>query len=76
MDRDRVASSCNLPPFFDGTNYAAWSEKLQIFLEAHDLIPVDYLTHEWKAPSRIVDGEYVVKPKAELTPDEVNNHGQ
>ena len=34
MDRDRVAGSCNSPPFFDGVNYAVWSEKFHIFLEA------------------------------------------
>ena len=67
MDRDHVSGSCNTPPFFDGTNYAAWNEKLQMFLEAQDLIVVDYLTLEWKAPSSLVNEESVIKPKGQWT---------
>lgn len=38
-------------------------KKFQIFLEAQDLTGVDYLTFEWNAHSRLVDGEYVINPK-------------
>ncbi|XP_068309703.1 uncharacterized protein [Pyrus communis] len=73
MDCDRVTRSCNSPLLFDGTNYVAWSEKIQIFLEAQDLIFVDYLTSEWKALSRIVNGESVVKAKGEQTQGEISS---
>ncbi|KAB2625984.1 hypothetical protein D8674_017644 [Pyrus ussuriensis x Pyrus communis] len=63
MDRARIPRSCNSPPFFDRPNYAAWSKKFQIFLEAQDLIAMDYLTFEWKASLRIVDEESIVKAK-------------
>ena len=73
MDHDRVGTSCNTPPFFDESNYAAWSEKFQIFLEAQGLIVIDYLTLEWKAPSRNINGESVIKSKVEWSPDEVSS---
>ncbi|CAL9018330.1 unnamed protein product [Prunus brigantina] len=34
VERDCVAGSCNSPPYCDGTNYAAWKEKFEIFLDA------------------------------------------
>lgn len=73
MAHECVVPSCYFPPFFDETNYAAWSEKFQIFLEAQELNVVDYLTFEWKAPSKVVDGEYVMKLKEDWTPVEVTS---
>ena len=71
MDSDRVGGSCNIPQFFEGTNYAAWNKKFQIFLEAQDLIVVGYLTLDWKAQSRLVNEESMVKPKGEWTQGEI-----
>ncbi|KAB2606438.1 hypothetical protein D8674_006155 [Pyrus ussuriensis x Pyrus communis] len=53
MDHDRIGTSCNIPQFFDGSNYVVWSEKFQIFLDAQDLIVVNHLTLRWKALSKL-----------------------
>ncbi|CAL2227934.1 unnamed protein product [Prunus armeniaca] len=71
MERDRVAGSCNSPPYFDGNNYAAWREKFEIFLDALDEYASGYLTKEWVAPVKTVEGELVSKPRSEWTEAEV-----
>ncbi|CAL8174356.1 unnamed protein product [Prunus armeniaca] len=71
MERDRVAGSCNSPPYFDGNNYAAWREKFEIFLDALDEYTSGYLTKEWVAPVKTVEGEVVPKPRSEWTEAEV-----
>ncbi|XP_020415606.1 uncharacterized protein LOC109948093 [Prunus persica] len=71
MERDRVAGSCNSPPFFDGNNYAAWREKFEIFLNALDECASEYLTKEWVAPVKTVENVVVPKPRAEWTEVEV-----
>ena len=71
MDRDRVVRSCNFPPLFNGTNYAARNKKFQIFLKAQDLIAVDYLIIQWKALSRLVIAQSMIKPKGEWTQGEI-----
>ncbi|CAL8112614.1 unnamed protein product [Prunus armeniaca] len=71
MERDRVAGSCNSPPYFDGNNYAAWREKFEIFLDALDEYASGYLTKEWVAPVKTVEGEVVPKPRSEWTEAEV-----
>lgn len=71
MERDRVAGSCNSPPFFDGSNYAAWREKFEIFLDAYDELAYEYLTVEWIPPTRTVDGIETPKPRSEWSFAEV-----
>ncbi|CAL2252833.1 unnamed protein product [Prunus armeniaca] len=71
MERDRVAGSCNSPPYFDGNNYAAWREKFKIFLDALDEYASGYLTKEWVAPVKTVEGEVVPNPRSEWTEAEV-----
>ncbi|XP_021816111.1 uncharacterized protein LOC110758542 [Prunus avium] len=71
MERDRVPGSCNSPPYFDGNNYAAWREKFEIFLDALDEYASVYLTKEWIAPVKTVEGEVVPKPRSEWTEAEV-----
>ncbi|CAL8084941.1 unnamed protein product [Prunus armeniaca] len=71
MERDRVAGSCNSPPYFDGNNYAAWREKFEIFLDALDEYASVYLTKEWVAPIKTVEGVVVPKPMSEWTEAEV-----
>ncbi|XP_016651057.1 PREDICTED: uncharacterized protein LOC107881559 [Prunus mume] len=71
MERDRVAGSCNSPPYFDGDNYDAWREKFEIFLDALDEYASGYLTKEWVAPVKTVVREVVPKPRSEWTEAEV-----
>ncbi|CAL8112817.1 unnamed protein product [Prunus armeniaca] len=71
MERDRVAGSCNSPPYFDGNNYAAWREKFEIFLDALDEYASGYLTKDWVAPVKTIEGEVVPKPRSEWTEAEV-----
>ncbi|CAL9028709.1 unnamed protein product [Prunus brigantina] len=71
MERDRVAGSCNSPPYFDGNNFAAWREKFEIFLDALDEYASEYLTKEWVAPVKTVEGEVVPKPRSEWSYAEV-----
>ncbi|CAL8988995.1 unnamed protein product [Prunus brigantina] len=71
MERDRVAGSCNSPPYFDGNNFAAWREKFEIFLDALDEYASEYLTKEWVAPVMTVEGEVMPKPRSEWTDAEV-----
>ena len=65
MESDRVAGSCNSPPFFDGNNYAAWREKFEIFLDALDECASEYLTKEWVAPVKTVESKVVPKSRME-----------
>ncbi|XP_034197379.1 uncharacterized protein LOC117612848 [Prunus dulcis] len=71
MERDRVAGSCNSPPYFDGNNYVAWREKFEIFLDALDEYASEYLTKEWVAPVKTVESDVVPKPRSEWTEAEV-----
>ncbi|XP_016651030.1 PREDICTED: uncharacterized protein LOC107881542 [Prunus mume] len=71
MEKDRVARSCNSPPYFDGNNYAAWREKFEIFLDALDEYASEYLTKEWVASVKTVFGEVVPKPRSEWTEAEM-----
>ncbi|CAL2227896.1 unnamed protein product [Prunus armeniaca] len=57
MERDRVAGSCNSPPYFDGNNYSAWREKFEIFLDALDEYASEYLTKDWVAPVKTVESK-------------------
>ncbi|KAM1974982.1 hypothetical protein ACFX15_039816 [Malus domestica] len=41
------------------------------FFGTQDLIAIDYLTLEWKAPSRLVNGESMIKLKGEWTQGEI-----
>lgn len=70
MERDKVASFCNSPPYFDGTNYAAWREKFEIFLDALDEHAYDYLTKEFRLLVKKFDGEFVPKPRIQQSVDE------
>ncbi|CAL8152689.1 unnamed protein product [Prunus armeniaca] len=67
VEKDCVAGSCNSPPYFDSTNYAAWKEKFEIFLDALHERAYAYLSKEWRLPVRTVDGESVPKPRIECT---------
>ncbi|XP_021828798.1 uncharacterized protein LOC110769176 [Prunus avium] len=60
MERDRVAGSCNSPPYFDENNYAAWRKKIEIFLDALDEYAI-----------KTVESEVVPKPRSEWTEVEV-----
>ncbi|CAL8152283.1 unnamed protein product [Prunus armeniaca] len=67
-------SSCwilQLPSLFDGNNYAAWRKKFEIFLDALDEYASGYLTKEWVAPVKTVEGEVMPKPRSEWTEAEV-----
>lgn len=66
-ERERVAGSCNSPPYFDGNNSVAWREKFEIFLDALDEHAYEYLTKEWWHRIKIVDGGVVLKPRVKWT---------
>ncbi|KAI5325014.1 hypothetical protein L3X38_034087 [Prunus dulcis] len=71
MEQDRVAGSCNSPPYFHGNNYATWREKSEIFLNALDEYASEYLTKEWVAPVKTVESNVVPKRRSEWTEVEV-----
>lgn len=54
MKRDRVVGSCNAPSYFDVTNYASWSQKFEIFLDAHDELATQFLIRDLKTPIKAV----------------------
>ena len=64
--------STNRPPFFDGTDYAYWKKRMQIFLSTLDFEILNIIEDGYQTPviEDEVTRERKLKPKREWTIEE------
>ncbi|VFQ80613.1 unnamed protein product [Cuscuta campestris] len=65
--------STTRPPFFDGTNYAYWKERMRIFIQSNDFDSWMVIKHGNTTPANIVDGIRVPKLESEYDDQDKKN---
>ncbi|GAV73375.1 DUF4219 domain-containing protein [Cephalotus follicularis] len=62
---DNISQSINKPPSFDGNNYSYWKPRVAIFIQSLDYQLWNIITNGPKIPTKIVDGQRVLKINSE-----------
>ncbi|VFQ73955.1 unnamed protein product [Cuscuta campestris] len=65
--------STTRPPFFDGTKYAYWKERMRIFIQSNDFDSWMVIKHGNTTPANIVDGIRVPKLESEYDDQDKKN---
>ena len=63
----------NRPPFFDGTNYAYWKERLKAFLISIDERVWQSIEIGWVNPTEILGDVPTIKPRSKWSKEEIEN---
>ncbi|MCQ7416375.1 hypothetical protein NP118_23500, partial [Salmonella enterica] len=64
------SQSITKPPFFNGTNYSYWKNRMRFFLLSIDYDLWDIVEEGFKIPTKDVDGVSSIKPKEEWSINE------
>ncbi|GAV75581.1 zf-CCHC domain-containing protein/DUF4219 domain-containing protein, partial [Cephalotus follicularis] len=66
---DNISQSINKPPSFDGNNYNYWKTRMTFFIQSLDYQLCNIITNGPEIPTKIVDGQRVLKMN-----NEYNDH--
>ncbi|XP_062011441.1 uncharacterized protein LOC133728032 [Rosa rugosa] len=76
MDRDRVFSSINSPPYFDGKDYSQWKVMMMAFLQSQEDKLWSIIEKGWIEPTKkeTETSNPIPKPRGEWTVAEQSDH--
>ncbi|XP_061999122.1 uncharacterized protein LOC133716425 [Rosa rugosa] len=76
MDRDRVSSSINSPPYFDGKDYSQWKVMMMAFLQSQEDKLWNIIEKGWIEPTKkeTETSNPIPKPRGEWTVAEQSDH--
>ncbi|XP_024164226.1 uncharacterized protein LOC112171246 [Rosa chinensis] len=76
MDRDRVSSSINSPPYFDGKDYSQWKVMMMAFLQSQEDKLWNIMEKGWIEPTinEAETSNLIPKPRGEWTVAEQSDH--
>ncbi|XP_024164336.1 uncharacterized protein LOC112171370 [Rosa chinensis] len=76
MDRDRVSSSINSPPYFDGKDYSQWKVMMMAFLQSQEDKLWNIIEKGWIEPTKreAKTSNLIPKPRGEWTVAEQSDH--
>ena len=66
----------NLKPYFDGTDYPLWKQKMEFYLDSDQVNLWTVVLNGWTPPMKDVDGAQVTKPRNEWSKEEIEANGK